>query len=73
MLAELWCDQKTRDKLGEAGLAEVTACLWAQDCQTCGHALGLEPPALCVDELSRYATRACTIAAAGRPGGTTAR
>jgi hypothetical protein len=52
----LWCDQKTRDKLGEAGLAEVTAILWAQDCQTCGHALGGEPPALCVDELRGYAT-----------------
>ena len=56
MLAELWCDQKTGDKLGEAGLAEVVACLWAQDCQSCGHALGPEPPALCVDELSGYAT-----------------
>ena len=52
MLAELWCDQKTRDKLGDAGLAEVTAGLWAADCQTCGRALGGEPPALCVDELS---------------------
>ena len=56
MLAELWCDQKTRDKLGGAGLTQVTACLWAQDCQACGHALGPEPPALCVDELSGYAT-----------------
>jgi hypothetical protein len=56
MLAELWCDQRTRDKLGEAGLAEVTAGLWAQDCQTCGHALGGEPPALCVDKLTGYAT-----------------
>ena len=56
MLAELWCDQKTRDKLGEAGLAEVTANLWAQDCQTCGLALGGEPPALCMDELTGYAT-----------------
>lgn len=56
MLAELWCDQKTRDRLGEAGLAEVTDSLWAQDCQTRGHALGGEPPALCVDELREYAT-----------------
>jgi hypothetical protein len=56
MLAELWCDQKTRDKLGEAGLAEVTAGLWAADRQTCGRALGGEPPALCVDELRGYAT-----------------
>lgn len=56
MLAELWCDQKTRDKLGEAGLAGVTARLWAQDCQSCGHGLGGEPPALCVDELRGYAT-----------------
>jgi hypothetical protein len=56
MLAELWCDQKTRGELGEAGLAEVTAGLWAQDCQSCGLSLGGEPPALCVDELSGYAT-----------------
>jgi hypothetical protein len=56
MLGELWCDQKTRDKLGEAGLNEVVASLWAQDCQTCGHALSPEPPALCVDELGGYAT-----------------
>jgi hypothetical protein len=56
MVAELWCDQKTKDKLGEAGLNGVAACLWAQDCQSCGQALGTEPPALCVDELSGYAT-----------------
>lgn len=24
MVAELWCDQKTKDKLGEAGLNEAT-------------------------------------------------
>ncbi len=56
MLREVLCDQKTKDKLGEDGLGEVTASLWAEDCQTCGRKLGSKPPALCVDDAGRYAT-----------------
>ena len=56
MLPEVICDQNTRDKLGEDGLAEVRASLWAQDCQSCGRPLGSGPPALCVDDVSEFAT-----------------
>lgn len=38
------------DKLGEDGIRDVCACLWAADCQTCGRFLGDEPPALAVDD-----------------------
>lgn len=55
MLAEMLCDQKTREKLGEDGLTATAACLWAVDCQTCGRSLGIDAPALCVDEIAEYA------------------
>jgi hypothetical protein len=42
-------------QLGEAGLREVCACLWAVDCQTCGRFLGEDPPAMCVDDMLLYA------------------
>ena len=58
MLPEVLCDEKTRDKLGEDGLAAVTGRLWAGDCQTCGRPLGSEPPALCVDDAGEWATAA---------------
>lgn len=56
MLPEVQCDQKTRDILGDDGIAEVTGSLWAGDCQSCGRPLGGEPPALCVDDAVTYAT-----------------
>jgi hypothetical protein len=49
------CDQKTRDKLGKDGLAEVRARLWARDCQTCGRPLGKETPSLCIDDAGDWA------------------
>ena len=49
------CDRKTRDKLGEDGLAEVRAQLYAVDCQTCGRPLGTGAPALVVDEMNEWA------------------
>jgi len=55
MLAEVLCDQKTKDKLGEDGLADVTASLWPRDCQTCSRKLGPDPPALCIDVVSAWA------------------
>jgi hypothetical protein len=58
VLPEVLCDQKTRDKLGEDGLARVTAKLWAGDCQTCGRPLGSTPPALCIDDVGEWATAA---------------
>jgi hypothetical protein len=63
LLAEMLCDQKTRDTLGEEGLAAVAASLWAVDCQTCGRPLGTDPPALCIDDSVEYA-----IAAVHHPG-----
>jgi len=43
------------DKLGKDGVAETSASLWPEDCQTCGRPLGLRPPALCVDDLGGFA------------------
>ncbi len=56
VLSHVQCDQRTRDILGDEGIAEVTANLWAKDCQSCGRPLGSEPPALCIDDASTYAT-----------------
>jgi hypothetical protein len=61
------CDRKTRDKLGEDGLAEVRAQLYAVDCQTCGRPLGTGAPALVVDEMDEWAMaglhhRGCRVA-----------
>jgi hypothetical protein len=44
-------DERTRSRLGGAGLEEVLACLWLGDCQSCGQSLGREPPVLLVDDL----------------------
>ena len=44
-----------QQRLGDDGLAELTACLWAVDCQSCGRLLGAEPPAVCVDDLGGVA------------------
>lgn len=52
------CDRKTHDKLGEDGLAEVRAQLYAVDCQTCGRPLGTGAPALVVDEMNEWAVAA---------------
>jgi hypothetical protein len=49
------CDRKTRDKLGEDGLAEVRAQLYAVDCQTCGRPLGTGAPALVVNATDEWA------------------
>lgn len=56
MLPEVMCDQKTREKLGAEGIAEVTGNLWPRDCQSCGRPLGSKPPALCIDEMGEFAT-----------------
>lgn len=47
---QLLVDETTRTKLGEQGLQEVAGHLWPGDCQTCGHALDGQPPALCIDD-----------------------
>lgn len=49
------CDRKTRDKLGEDGLAEVRSRLYAVDCQTCGRPLGTDVPALVVNDADEWA------------------
>lgn len=49
------CDRKTRDKLGEDGLTEVRAQLYAVDCQTCGRPLGTGAPALVVNAMDDWA------------------
>lgn len=55
MLPEVLCDEKTKDRLGELGLAEVCASLHAVDCQTCGRRLGAGPPALVVLDMGASA------------------
>lgn len=54
-VTELLVNEKVREKLGEDGLRDVTACLWAVDCQTCGGFLGTDPPVLCVDDMMVFA------------------
>lgn len=47
--------EKITDRLGEAGIREVAAHLWARDCQTCGEPLGDQPPALYVIDMHSHA------------------
>lgn len=47
--------EKIETKLGQEGLRQVAAHLWARDCQTCGKSLGSEPPALYVIDMHTYA------------------
>ncbi|MFD3688731.1 hypothetical protein ACFWTE_28380 [Nocardiopsis sp. NPDC058631] len=47
--------KKIEAKLGQEGLQQVAAHLWARDCQTCGKSLGAEPPALYVIDMHTYA------------------
>ena len=51
----LWVSELTRQRLGDDGLAELAACLWPVDCQSCGRLLGDDPPAVCVDDLAGIA------------------
>jgi|ERR1035438_5987513 hypothetical protein len=44
-------DGRTRARLGDDAVREVLASLWPGDCQSCGENLGIEPPALLVDDL----------------------
>jgi hypothetical protein len=55
-LTSVLLSEDTQRRLGEEGLDELTACLWAVDCQTCGRLLGDDPPALCVDDAVVTAT-----------------
>jgi len=48
-------DDRTHSKLGDTALAEVLACLWPGDCQSCGKSLGSNRPALVVDDLQALA------------------
>jgi hypothetical protein len=41
----------TRLRLGDEGLADLAACLWPVDCQSCGGFLGDDPPSVLVDDL----------------------
>jgi len=54
-VTEVMVNEKVHQKLGEEGLRDLTACLWAVDCQTCGGFLGNDPPVLCVDDMMVYA------------------
>jgi hypothetical protein len=54
-VAEVMVSEKIYQKLGEDVLRDVTSCLWAVDCQTCGGFLGDDPPALYVDDLMVFA------------------
>jgi hypothetical protein len=55
-LTEMLLSEETRRRLGDEGLAELAACLWSVDCQTCGTLLGDDPPALVVDDTYVTAT-----------------
>lgn len=56
VLPKVQISSKIRDKLGEEGVSEVTACLWPVDCQTCNRPLGTEPPALLIDDMLMFAS-----------------
>lgn len=47
--------EKIEAKLGQEGVRQVAAHLWARDCQTCGGSLGTEPPALYVIDMYTWA------------------
>jgi hypothetical protein len=66
-LHSAFIDDKTKQKLGEAGLAELTSSLWPDACQSCGRSLGDDPPAVAVDDLVAYA-----VASLHHPGCRTA-
>lgn len=48
--------ERVTSELGEEGLRDLLASMWAVDCQTCGKFLGEDPPALFVDDSIIYAT-----------------
>ena len=48
--------ERVTSELGEEGLRDLLASLWAVDCQKCGKFLGEEPPSLCVDDSIIFAT-----------------
>jgi hypothetical protein len=54
-VATLWVSELTQHKLGDDGLAELTACLRPVDCQSCSRLLGADPPAVCIDDLAGLA------------------
>jgi hypothetical protein len=54
-VTEVVVSEVIRQKLGDDGLSDLAACLWAVDCQTCGRLLGDDPPVLCVDDLTVFA------------------
>jgi hypothetical protein len=68
VLAGLLCDQKTQERLGTQALAETAGLLYAGDCQTCGRALGTEPPALCVDDMQVLAAASLHHSRCRAPG-----
>jgi hypothetical protein len=51
----LMVSEVTRLRLGDRGLAELAACLWQVDCQSCGRFLGDDPPAVVIDDLNAVA------------------
>lgn len=54
-VTEVVIDEDIRQRLGEDGLADLRACLWAADCQSCGRFLGDDPPSLCIDDVLVFA------------------
>ncbi|MFD9965046.1 hypothetical protein [Amycolatopsis sp. NPDC058986] len=48
--------ERTRSELGAAGLAELAANLWPQDCQSCGWELGSAKPSLAVEDMIVFAS-----------------
>lgn len=60
-------DDKTRTKL-DGALEEVTAHLWALDCQTCGRPLGAAAPALAVEDLGSSASAVLHHPGCRKPG-----
>jgi hypothetical protein len=53
-VTELAVSEVIRQKLGDDGLSDLAARLWAVDCQTCGRFLGGDPPSVCVDDLTVF-------------------
>jgi len=60
----------TRYRLGDDGPADLAACLWAVDCQTCGRLLGDAPPAVFVHDLTVTAVASLHHQQCRQPGWT---
>jgi hypothetical protein len=67
VVVAMQANRRIERELGRAGLVELSAHLWAQDCQTCGQPLGAQSPTLVVRSFAVTASASLHHGACRRP------